>query len=236
MQTMSPPPWPVAPNRIPITRAFCKLLEENGLLTGRYELIDGEIFSKIGQNPPHALAVMLATVLLMRVFGEQYIRCQLSMNTGIADCEANVPEPDVVALSRPVTIFADRHPGPADVLLLVEVSDSTLSFDLNSKALLYARAGIAEYWVADVAGRRLVAYRNLPHPAMVRSQNTARETPSPLPLVLVPLCASPICFLRPRRRKIEKQGKGRPVLNSVLSLPNKFTHKELEESTIRPLA
>ncbi len=160
MQTMSPPPWPVAPNRIPITRAFCKLLEENGLLTERYELIDGEIFSKMGQNRTHANAVMLFTLLLMRLFGDEFVQCQLPIDTGSADFDTNAPEPDIVALSRPVSTFTASDPAPADVLLLVEVSDSTLRFDMSSKALLYARAGVAEYWVADVAGRRLIAHRN----------------------------------------------------------------------------
>ena len=153
MQTMAPPP-----NRIPITRAFCKSLEASGLLPERYELIDGDIISKMGQNPPHALTVMLVTVWMMRVFGEQYIRCQLTLNIGAADTEINAPEPDVVALNQPVTAFGASHPGPADVLLLVEVSDSTLQFDLQRKALLYARAGIAAYWVADVTGRRLITH------------------------------------------------------------------------------
>ncbi len=157
MQTASPPP--AAPNRIPITRAFCKLLEENGLLTGRYELIDGEIYSKMGQNRTHANAVMLFTLLLMRLFGGEFVQCQLPIDTGAANSDTNAPEPDIVALSRPVSTFTTADPTPADILLLVEVSDSTLSFDLNSKALLYGRAGIGEYWVADVAGRRLIAHR-----------------------------------------------------------------------------
>ncbi len=51
-------------------------------------------------------------------------------------------------------------PAAADIHLLVEISDSTLDYDLSVKATLYARAGIAEYWVLDVNGRRLISHRD----------------------------------------------------------------------------
>ncbi len=54
--------------------------------------------------------------------------------------------------------FAERHPTTA--VLIVEVSDTTLRFDMGSKASLYAEAGIEEYWVLDVVNRQLVAFRN----------------------------------------------------------------------------
>ena len=149
-----------APNRIPITRSICRALEENGLLTGRYELINGEILSKMGQNRPHANTVMLFTVLLMRLFGEEFVQCQIPIEVGDADPEINAPEPDVVALSRRVDAFTDANPDAADILLLVEVSDSTLRYDLHVKATLYARTGILEYWVADITGRRLITHRS----------------------------------------------------------------------------
>ena len=146
--------------RIRITRAMCRLLADNGLLTGRYELINGEIISKMGQNPPHMITVMLFTAWLMRLFGADRVFCQGTMDIASSNADTNQPEPDVMALSQPVTAFAGRHPRPVDILLLVEVSDSTLRFDLRNKAALYALAGIREYWVADIAGRRLFVHRN----------------------------------------------------------------------------
>jgi Uma2 family endonuclease len=56
--------------------------------------------------------------------------------------------------------FRSANPGPKDLHLVVEVSDTSLNFDLTTKAVLYARAGIPEYWVLDVSGRRLIVHRH----------------------------------------------------------------------------
>lgn len=74
------------------------------------------------------------------------------------DETTNAPEPDVVLLSRTIREITGR-PGPADLLLVAEVSGATLAFDLTVKAGLYARAGIAEYWVVDLEGRRVIVHR-----------------------------------------------------------------------------
>jgi len=76
------------------------------------------------------------------------------------DSPTNEPQPDLVVLNREVTTFGREHPGPQAIRLVIEVSDSTLSFDLRIKAALYARAGIAEYWVLDIAGRRMFVHRD----------------------------------------------------------------------------
>jgi len=132
---------------------------QNDLLQGRFELIDGEIISKMGQKPAHRLVMMIITRLLMHLFGEEYIQCQSTIDIGDIDAEINEPEPDVAVTVDPNSGYSDRHPGPADLLLVVEVSDTTLRFDLRNKAELYAHAGIKEYWVADIIGRRLVVHR-----------------------------------------------------------------------------
>ncbi len=64
------------------------------------------------------------------------------------------PEPDVVW-----AVGAAAHPLAADVLLLIEVADTTLHLDLGEKAALYAEAGIPEYWVVDIESRRLLVHR-----------------------------------------------------------------------------
>jgi hypothetical protein len=56
--------------------------------------------------------------------------------------------------------FVSANPQPSDIRLLVEISDSTLNFDLSVKAALYARASIVEHWVVDVSGRRLFCHRD----------------------------------------------------------------------------
>lgn len=162
MPKMLPPPSPAVPPPAPPdrkrwTRKECEFLVQNHLLTGRYELIDGEIISKMGQKRPHANAVMLLTRWLMRVFGEDRVQCQLPIDVAQEDRETNEPEPDVAVLPAPMTSYTDAH--PRDVLLVVEVSDTSLQFDLQIKAAIYARAGIPEYWIADIVNRRIVAHR-----------------------------------------------------------------------------
>ena len=71
------------------------------------------------------------------------------------------PKPDLIVLNREFETF-DSNPQPQDIALLVEIADSTLNFDLTIKAALYARAGIAEYWVLDVVAKRLIVHRGSP--------------------------------------------------------------------------
>jgi Uma2 family endonuclease len=148
-----------APNRIRWTRAQCDAIREAGVLTGRYELIDGEIISKTGQNPPHATGIGLLLPWLVDVFGARFVRVQMTIEVGDADPDHNEPEPDLAVTRQPVKAYSRRHPGPDDLLLVAEVSDSTLRFDRMKKAFLYALAGIQEYWVLDLNGGQLLVHR-----------------------------------------------------------------------------
>ena len=76
------------------------------------------------------------------------------------DNPTNEPEPDLVVLAKPSGEYRERNPRPSDLRLVVEISDSTLGFDLTVRAELYARAGIIEYWVVYVAARRLIVLRS----------------------------------------------------------------------------
>ena len=72
------------------------------------------------------------------------------------------PEPDLVISRESGSEFEDRHPYPADILLLMEVSDSSLSYDRTRKGAVYAQAGIAEYWIWNLVDGQLEVYRD-PH-------------------------------------------------------------------------
>jgi Uma2 family endonuclease len=160
---LSPPlynePGEPTPNRIRWTRKQCAAMQQSEILTGRYELIEGEIISKMGQNRPHMITLILIGNWLQRVFGAENVQTQGPIDVASSDNEINEPEPDVVATTRPASSYLQGNPGPADIHLLAEVSDSTLRFDLQTKAALYARAGIAEYWVADIKARRYIVHR-----------------------------------------------------------------------------
>ena len=98
----------------------------------------------------------------------------------------NEPEPDPAVTREDTTVYADRHPGPADLHLVVEVSDTTLRTDLDFKADLYARAGIPEYWALDPASSRLHVHRNplsgqYESVAILSESDSASPLPAPIP-------------------------------------------------------
>jgi len=157
--TQKPAPYETIPNRIRWTRRQCATLRDDGFLTGRYELIDGEILSKMGQKPAHAYVIQALLTWLTGLFGAEYTRIQAAIDLSDTSPEYDEPEPDAAVTAQPYTHFMERHPRPEDLLILIEVSDTTLRFDLNAKASLYARAGIREYWTIDIVGRRVIVHR-----------------------------------------------------------------------------
>jgi Uma2 family endonuclease len=76
----------------------------------------------------------------------------------IAIDAASEPQPDLMLIKPPKEKYRAAHPGPSDVLLVVEVADSSLRVDLDEKMRLYARAGIAEYWVVDLVRGAVLAH------------------------------------------------------------------------------
>jgi Uma2 family endonuclease len=146
------------------TRAECLSLESTGLWEReRLELIDGELISRMGKKRPHVNAMIFVMKWLPDVFGALYVTPEAPIDVSPEDNPTNEPEPDLVVLKQPCSVYESANPGPFDVRLLVEISDTTLAFDLGTKARLYARAGIPEYWVVDVVGRRIVVYREPAH-------------------------------------------------------------------------
>ena len=138
-------------------------LRDTGRLPGRYELIDGEVIQKMGQNPPHSVTLMLIANWLVTLFGKLYVREQEPMRIPGEDGDYNDPEPDIAVTRASATAYSSAHPTPEDVILIVEVADTTIRFDLGPKALLYARSGVPEYWVADVAAHQIRVHRGPSH-------------------------------------------------------------------------
>ena len=135
----------------------CRKIEAMGLLEpGTYELLDGEVVEKLGQNLPHSVACGRVFLALTLVFGPDYVLMPVS----IAVNDVDRPEPDAFVTHQPYRDYFSRgNPTPADMRLIVEVSDTTLWRDRNTKARLYGGAGVPDYWVLDVNGRRLFVYR-----------------------------------------------------------------------------
>jgi Uma2 family endonuclease len=180
--TIPPPPdQPSPPNRVRWTREQCESMQDAGILVGRYELVQGEILSKMGQKPAHAFVIRMVMAWLTRVFGETHVQAQLPIHIDGEDAEYNEPEPDCAVLARPAEEFAEHHPTPGELRLVIDVSDTTLSFDLTSKALVYGREGIPEYWIVDIAARGLLVFRE-PSPTGYGSTMAYAESELAAPL------------------------------------------------------
>ena len=121
------------------------------------ELIDGELISKIGKNRLHARVGWSVVAWLIEIFGVAFVQTESPIDVAAPDNEINEPVPDVLVLNRSFKKLAAK-PGPADVHLVVEVSDTSLRFDLTTKAALYARAEIVEYWVVDISAKRIIVH------------------------------------------------------------------------------
>ena len=153
-------PPPAEPPRKRWTRAECERLETSGLWDQQHlELIAGELISKMGKKRPHVNTLSLMYTWLVQTFGGPFVNPEAPIDVAPEDNPTNEPEPDLIVLHRPLHEFQKGNPRAEDLRLVVEISDSTLRFDLGIKARLYARAGIVEYWVLDVAGKRLVVHR-----------------------------------------------------------------------------
>jgi Uma2 family endonuclease len=126
-------------------------------------------------------ALVSVQAWLVRTFGEQFVNPEAPIDVAPEDNPTNEPEPDLVVLAKPSLEYWERNPRPSDLRLVVEISDSTLGFDLTAKAELYARAGIIEYWVVDVAARRLIVHRD-PRAGLYRlvTAYAEQETLAPL--------------------------------------------------------
>lgn len=153
-------PAPPDPPRKRWTRSECVTLERSGLLDQqRLELVEGELISKIGKKRPHVNALTLVQGWLVQVFGARFVNAEAPIDVAPEDNPTNEPEPDLIVLKQDLSHFTS-NPRAEDLRLLVEIADTSLNFDLTVKAALYARAKVFEYWVLDVAGRRLLVHRN----------------------------------------------------------------------------
>src|SRR5580704_2019152 len=149
------------PSRKRWSRAEYASLDASGLLDQQHlELVEGELIDKMGKNRPHVNALAVMHAWLLRVFGERLVTQEAPIDVSPEDNPSNEPQPDITVLKRSFLNFRSANPGPQDLHLVVEVSDTSLNFDLTTKAVLYARAGIPEYWVLDVSGRRLIVHRH----------------------------------------------------------------------------
>ena len=133
-------------------------LAEAGILgeDDRVELIEGELYEMAPIGSRHAGAVdWILSKLSEMAGGRAIVRCQSPIRLG----ERSEPQPDLALLRPRADWYRDAHPGPEDVLLVVEVADTTAGWDREVKFPLYARHGIPEAWLVDLEAGRLEIHR-----------------------------------------------------------------------------
>ncbi|HJR07043.1 MAG TPA: Uma2 family endonuclease [Pyrinomonadaceae bacterium] len=130
---------------------------EAGVFTkdARLELIEGEIIEMSPIGSRHAACVKFLSRFLNRVVGDIAL---VSTQDPIRLNDFSEPEPDIALLRLRDNFYSDAHPTPADVLLIIEVADTTLGYDRQVKAPLYAKAGIAEVWIINLTDEQIEVY------------------------------------------------------------------------------
>jgi Uma2 family endonuclease len=137
----------------------------------RVELIEGEIVNMAAKSIQHTAAVRRTSKCLSRLLaGRAFIAAQDPIHLD----DYSEPEPDVIVASPSPTEYEDHHPTPAELFLVVEVAETSYGRDRNRKLLLYAQAGIAQYWILNSRDRELEDYRD-PGPHGYRSKQTYTE-------------------------------------------------------------
>lgn len=139
-------------------------LSELGFLGShdRTELCAGQIMLKASKSPLHVTVLQLLAQTLREFLQTQPVLILTQDPIQLDD--RSEPEPDLVVARGTALDYRSQHPQPADLHLVVEVADSTLTYDCGPKARLYAQAGIADYWVVDVQNQQLHIFRD-PTPA-----------------------------------------------------------------------
>ncbi len=130
---------------------------EAGILTenDKIELINGEIITMSPVGSIHAGCVNRLSALLSTMLQKQAI---VSIQNPIQADDYSEPEPDLAMLKPRSDFYSESHPQPADVLIVIEVSDSTLDFDKEVKLPLYAKAGISEAWIINLPEKTVEIY------------------------------------------------------------------------------
>jgi Uma2 family endonuclease len=135
----------------------------------RVELLEGILVPKMSKSPLHRLGTVLLVDALRAVLPTGWF-VQSEQPVTLDDSE---PEPDATVVRGVPRDYAARHPGPADVGLVVEVADSSLRRDRENKKRIYARNGVPVYWIVNVADRLVEVFADPSGPVLTPDYATA---------------------------------------------------------------
>ena len=123
----------------------------------RIELIRGEIIEMAPKRTPHSVC---NSTLFGELYRLLYNRANIRGQEPIILPSNSEPEPDVVIAKKKADNYLSAHPTPTDIILVIEISDSTLQYDRETKLPLYAEAGINYYWIVNLVENHLEVYTN----------------------------------------------------------------------------
>ncbi len=150
---------PTADGRVLFSRAAYHRMAEAGILDpkARFELIEGEIYMMSPIGPTQSAIVRRLTQFFSKRLPDN-IDCSIQLP--IVAAEHSEPEPDVALLRHRDDDYQSEHPSPSDVVLIIEVAQSSLGLDLGAKVRLYAASAIQEYWVVDIQRQAIIVHRD----------------------------------------------------------------------------
>jgi Uma2 family endonuclease len=150
---------PKAPTRRRLDIDVYYRMAESGILTDprHVELIDGEIIDMAAIGSPHAAVTNRLARLFSRALRDE--AALVNVQSPLRLDPYNEPQPDVMLLRPRADDYRANHPSAADVLLLVEVSETSLAYDRSIKLALYAKFGVPEVWIIDLPGNAVEVYR-----------------------------------------------------------------------------
>lgn len=160
-----------APAPLRFTRTEYSRMAASGVFEGRrVELLDGEVIAMTPQGSGHASAVARILRALAAAIGARAsIRPQLPLSLD----DHSEPEPDIAVCRPDPRDYAEQHPAPGDVWLVIEVADASLAYDRGPKTIAYARAGIPAFWIVNIPERCLEVLEE-PEPALGRYRHRER--------------------------------------------------------------
>ncbi len=199
MSIITPTSWNVAqPPPLPMRRftveEYHRLIQAGVFAEDeRFELLEGWLIAKMTRNPPHDVAIgLLADALRASLRAGWSVRVQSAVT--LADGE---PEPDLVVVRGAVRDYVDHHPGPAEVALVIEVAESSLSRDRDLKGRSYARAAISTYWIANLVAGHVEVYTDPTGPCASPLYRVRRDHGIGDPLSVV-IEGQPVAQIDPR--------------------------------------
>jgi Uma2 family endonuclease len=156
MQTETDIPIRGPPLRLYTIDEYDRMARDGFFGHQRVELVEGRIIVMAAQYEPHVAGVSLAARAAERAFGPGYwVRRQNPVRLG----KYSNPEPDVAVVAGSEADYIDSG-APHNPVLIIEVSDSTLKYDRGRKAAMYAKSGVADYWILNIVDRQLEVHRD----------------------------------------------------------------------------